>query len=69
VSIRAVEDFDFIRRELLRNRVVEAVARGAMSAGTVIPKEVFVAAGYTEEEYARISDSAKRLPLGESDLR
>lgn len=66
---RAADDVTVIRRNLIRNRVIAMATRAEIPHGQKIPKEMFLAAGWTEEEYAAVPELAKQLPILEMDLR
>lgn len=67
--VPAVEDFTVIRRELRRNRVIEACVGASILAGQRIPDEVFWAAGFSKEETAALSQTTKTWPINDQDLR
>jgi hypothetical protein len=65
----AADDFTAIRRSILRNRVIAMAVAGGLEPPATIPKEMFLAAGYTPEEYAAFPTHQTQLPIGETDLR
>jgi hypothetical protein len=65
----AADDFTTIRRSILRLRVIAIAVAAGLEPSAVIPKEMFLAAGYTPEEYAAFPTHQTQLPIGETDLR
>lgn len=65
----AADDSATIRRNIIRNRVIAMATSAGLAVGTRIPKEMFLAAGWTEEEYNSLSALATQLPILETDLR
>jgi hypothetical protein len=65
----AADDSDTIRKNILRSRVIQRADNACLAPDTYIPKEMFIAVGYTEEEYARIPYAQQKLPIAETALR
>jgi hypothetical protein len=66
---RAADDSTTIRRNILRNRVISMADLACLAEKTKIPKEMFLAAGYSEEEYNAIPNEQTVLPITETALR
>jgi hypothetical protein len=65
----SADDADTIRKNILRNRLIARTIAAGLADGSTIPEEMFLAVGYTKEEYAQIPSQSKRTPIMESELR
>ena len=65
----AADDFNVIHRELRRNRVIDMGVQADLVAPCDIPVEIFLAAGFTNDEIAELPAGSKRWPILESELR
>jgi hypothetical protein len=69
MTTRAADDFDFIRRELRRNRVVDMCVAAGLAPPCDVPDEIFLAAGFTPDEIAALPSIQRRWPILETELR
>ena len=65
----AADDFDVIRREMRRNRVIDMCVDAGLSSPCDIPVEIFLAAGFTREEIDALPSVQRRWPILEDELR
>ncbi len=65
----AADDFDFIYRELRRNRVLEMCVAADLAPPCDIPREIFVAAGFSQTEIDALPPAARRWPILKTELR
>lgn len=69
MTILAADDVDTIFREIRRNRVVEAGIRAGLENGATIPTEIFLGAGFKQDEIDALPSGNRRWPLLEHELR
>lgn len=62
----AADEFYFIRKRMLRNRVEEACRKAELASGA-IPDEILLSAGFTPEEIKGLGQQ-RTLPLNQTDL-
>ncbi len=63
------DDFDVIYRELRRNRVLDMCVAAGLVAPCDVPREIFLAAGFSPAEVDALPPASRRWPILETELR